>query len=319
VSNYKYSSDPVKVMWVNPLGYTDFDDPIAELLAEIKDPRTHLEVVSLAQPVHTPHLEYRVYEAMVIADLVRVVRQASLEGFDALAIGCFYDLGLEDARQISGDMVVVAPCQAAVQILTNLCNRFSVLVGQHFWIEQMTDRVRYYGQGDRLQDRAAPARCRPTGGQRGSCGRPDPRLHRGVWLFPGTSECGRRPRDRCRFLVVQNGRISRRVEKAARLANLAKGQHGPTTRRGTARLQDFRCAGADRQSHRHQVRAGNHLIGRASRESSVIYVPTALNMRPLPQAMLRLPMSCAAKPRLFVSSGSVSLVDKPEFQFLVSV
>lgn len=150
MSNYKYSSDPVKVMWVNPLGYTDFDDPIAELLAEIKDPRTHLEVVSLAQPVHTPHLEYRVYEAMVIADLVRVVRQASLEGFDALAIGCFYDLGLEDARQISGDMVVVAPCQAAVQILTNLCNRFSVLVGQHFWIEQMTDRVRYYGQGDRL-------------------------------------------------------------------------------------------------------------------------------------------------------------------------
>jgi len=31
------------------------------------------------------------------------------EGFDALVIGCFYDTALHDAREVSGDMVVVAP------------------------------------------------------------------------------------------------------------------------------------------------------------------------------------------------------------------
>jgi len=150
MSDYSYSGDPVRVMWVNPLGYADFDAPIAELLGQIKEPRTQLELVSLAQEAFTTHLEYRAYEALVVGDTIRVVRHAAEAGFDALVVGCFYDLALEDARQISGDMVVVAPCQAAVQIITNLCNRFSVIVGQQFWIEQMTERVRYYGLADRL-------------------------------------------------------------------------------------------------------------------------------------------------------------------------
>ncbi len=150
MSDYNYSTDPVRVMWVNPVGYADYDRPIADLLGQIKDPRTEIELVSLAQDTCTTHLEYRAYEALVMGDMIRVTRHAAEAGFDALVIGCFYDLALEDARQISGDMVVTAPCQSAVQIITNLCNRFSVIVGQQFWIEQMTDRVRYYGQGDRL-------------------------------------------------------------------------------------------------------------------------------------------------------------------------
>ena len=67
-----------------------------------------------------------------------------------MVIGCFYDTALEAARELSGETVVLAPCQASIQIAANLCNRFSIIVGQQKWVKQMKDRVHYYGYGDHL-------------------------------------------------------------------------------------------------------------------------------------------------------------------------
>jgi allantoin racemase len=150
MSGLHESSDRVRIMWVNPVGFADFDAPIADWLAKAKHPGTNVELVSLHQQRFTKHLEYRVYEALVMGDLMHVARYAAQHRFDALVSGCFYDPGLEHARTIAGGMIVVAPCQAAVQIMTSLCNRFSVIVGQQFWIEQMTERIHNYGQGHRL-------------------------------------------------------------------------------------------------------------------------------------------------------------------------
>lgn len=65
-------------------------------------------------------------------------------------IGCFYDPALEDAREISGGTVVVAPCDACLSVASQLGNRISILVGRTKWIEQMHERVRRYGMADRL-------------------------------------------------------------------------------------------------------------------------------------------------------------------------
>jgi len=65
-------------------------------------------------------------------------------------IGCFYDPALEDAREISGNCLVVAPCQASLQIADQLANRYSIIVGRDKWMEQMRERVRGYGSADRL-------------------------------------------------------------------------------------------------------------------------------------------------------------------------
>ena len=43
-----------------------------------------------------------------------LVREAALEGYDALALGCFYDPGLDEARQAARGMPVIGPCQAAI-------------------------------------------------------------------------------------------------------------------------------------------------------------------------------------------------------------
>ncbi len=72
------------------------------------------------------------------------------KGFDALVIGCFYDTALHDAREISGDMLVVAPCHASIEIALTLANNFSIIVGQRKWVNQMQNTVREYGYGEKL-------------------------------------------------------------------------------------------------------------------------------------------------------------------------
>ncbi len=143
-------NDKRRVLWLNPLGYSAYDQPMADYIAEIKQKGTEVTVVSYDMPHSPVHLEYRSYEALMQGDTVRMARHASVEGYGAVVIGCFYDPAIEDAREISGEAVVVAPCQASVQIAANLCNKFSVIVGRHKWIEQMTERVNAYGYGSWL-------------------------------------------------------------------------------------------------------------------------------------------------------------------------
>lgn len=141
---------PLRVRWLNPVGFNAYDRPIGELLAGIKQPGTEVEVVSFEMPASPSHLEYRAYEALMNARIVECARDAAQSGVDAMVIGCFYDPALEDAREISGQTVVVAPCGACLAVATQLANRFSILVGRHKWVDQMRERVKWYGLEARL-------------------------------------------------------------------------------------------------------------------------------------------------------------------------
>ncbi|MBC7378330.1 MAG: hydantoin racemase [Burkholderiaceae bacterium] len=140
----------VTVRWLNPVGFDAYDAPIGDLLARIKQPGTRVETVSFDMPLTPTHLEYRSYEALMTQRIVECARDCGKTGIDAMVIGCFYDPALEEAREISGACVVTAPCIASLSVVTQLANKFSVIVGRHKWIEQMSDRVRRYGFQDRL-------------------------------------------------------------------------------------------------------------------------------------------------------------------------
>lgn len=139
-----------RIRWVNPLGIAGFDQPIADTIAAVKEADTEVEIVSLDLPEPIAHVEYRAYEALTYGEIVRLAYEGGRQGFDAMIIGCFYDPALKEAREVSGDMVVVAPCHAAIQIATTLANRFSVIVGRQKWVDQMTECVRGYGLGHAL-------------------------------------------------------------------------------------------------------------------------------------------------------------------------
>ncbi len=138
----------MRILWINPVGTDIFDADTARILNEARRPGTEVDLVSL--PAGRPqHLEYHAYEGLVVADLARLTHRAAAT-HDAVVIGCFYDVGLRECREVSGRAVVTAPCQAATAIASHLGNTFSVLVGRRKWIPKMRENVHAYGHGERL-------------------------------------------------------------------------------------------------------------------------------------------------------------------------
>ncbi|MFQ5942868.1 MAG: aspartate/glutamate racemase family protein [Anaerolineales bacterium] len=135
----------MRILWIDPIGTDMFSGDMFDILNKAKRDDTHVDVVAL--PDDRPkHVEYHSYEGLVVGDITRIAFEAA-EDYDAVVIGCFYDVGLREAREVSGQAIVTAPCQSATAIASNLGNTFSVLVGRRKWIPKMSENVRLYGHG----------------------------------------------------------------------------------------------------------------------------------------------------------------------------
>jgi allantoin racemase len=136
-----------RILYIDPVGV----EVVAEgyhFLSSQKREGTELTMVNL--PRGPEHLEYRYYEALVLVDILHLIKEAEGQGFDAAVIGCFYDVGLQAAREVAERMVVVAPCEASVHIASTLGDKFSIIVGRRKWIPEMMENVVHYGMKDRL-------------------------------------------------------------------------------------------------------------------------------------------------------------------------
>ncbi len=138
----------MKILWIDPVGTQEFDRSIGKILKASARPETIVDVVSL--PAGRPmHLEYHAYEGLVTSDITRLVYHFSSE-YDGIVIGCFYDVGLREAREVSKNAVVTAPCQSSLVFASHLGNTFSVLVGRKKWIPRMAENIRMYGYADKM-------------------------------------------------------------------------------------------------------------------------------------------------------------------------
>jgi len=144
-------TQPLRIMFHNPVGNSGYDQMFGDVLSRYRQPGTEIHVTSLPpEDGAFSHIEYRAYEGRVTGGIIRAARAAAREGFDAFVIGCFYDTGLQDAREVSGQMIVTAPCVAACEIAASLSNRFGIIVGRRKWVAQMQATVHEYGHGPRL-------------------------------------------------------------------------------------------------------------------------------------------------------------------------
>jgi len=145
-------SPTVKILYLNVTQKTEAElAAFVDMARRYKLPGTEVHIASIsAAGGHFRNAEYRSYEAVMARGVVRATRAAAREGFDALAIGCFYDVALHDAREISGDMAVTASCEASCEIAATLANRFGIIVGRRKWVHQMQQIVHSYGHGHRL-------------------------------------------------------------------------------------------------------------------------------------------------------------------------
>jgi allantoin racemase len=138
----------MRILWIDPIGTDMFSGDMLKILNEAKRPDTQVDVVALPED-RPKHLEYHAYEGLVVGDITRIVYEAASD-YDAVVIGCFYDVGLREAREVSGRAIVTAPCQSATAIASTLGNTFSVLVGRRKWIPKMRENIHLYGHGHAL-------------------------------------------------------------------------------------------------------------------------------------------------------------------------
>lgn len=139
-----------KILYINPIkvgGAVGAKESLNYLAKEASE-NVGLWVVNL--PRGPSHLRYRYYQALVLPDLVNLIREADERGFDAAIIGCFFDTGLQDAREIARHLVVVGPCEASVHIASTLCDQFSILVGSPKATAQIRKNLRHYGMEHRV-------------------------------------------------------------------------------------------------------------------------------------------------------------------------
>ena len=136
-----------RILYIDPVGKGVVEEGL-EFLTRHKREETELRMIML--PRGPEHLEYRYYEALVLVDILHLVKEAEREGFDAAIIGCFYDVGLQAAREVTERMPVVAPCEASTHIAATLGDKFSIIVGRRKWIPEMMANVISYGMKDRL-------------------------------------------------------------------------------------------------------------------------------------------------------------------------
>ena len=150
-TDIKMKTTAIKIMYLNPVGFDAYDSFFATMIKENKFPDTEVHVRSLNTSVgQMDNLEYRTFNALMASDLIKATRQAEKEEFDALIIGCFYDPYLLDAREISGDMVVIGPCQSSIEISLKLANKFSVIIGQKKWKHEMQATIKDYDYNNHL-------------------------------------------------------------------------------------------------------------------------------------------------------------------------
>ena len=115
-----------------------------EHLAAAVSDQTTIDLIALS--ANRPrHIDFHAYEGLIVPDLVHHVHAGAAD-YDGFVIGCFYDIGLREAREVSGRAVVTAPCQAATDMAMHLGNRFSILVGTPKNIPKMSENVRIYGR-----------------------------------------------------------------------------------------------------------------------------------------------------------------------------
>ncbi len=140
----------MRILWIDPIVEDKpYTTALRRALTAAKRPDTTVEILSLPAGPAPRHLRYHAYEALVVGEIVATVHRLAAD-YDAFVIGCFYDLALREAREVSGKAVVTAPCESSVAIAAQLGNTFSVLTGAAKAIPKMRENIRLYGHEHRL-------------------------------------------------------------------------------------------------------------------------------------------------------------------------
>ena len=114
----------MKIMVINPNSSEEMTRQIEQVLSRIKRPETELTVVRVEEA--PPAIESDTDIAQAVPGVLRLVRRANVEGYDAVIIACFSDPGLSAAREVS-EILVLGIEETSLHIAAMLGHKFTVL------------------------------------------------------------------------------------------------------------------------------------------------------------------------------------------------
>jgi allantoin racemase len=132
----------MRICFLNPFGTDAFDGIIEASLAPYLRADVELAVVHLEGCPR--NMDYYVPKHLAEEAVLRSVVEADRAGFDAFVIGCCYDPGLTQARELT-DMPVVGPLEASIGLARPFGHRFAVVTDHAKALPQIADTVRLYG------------------------------------------------------------------------------------------------------------------------------------------------------------------------------
>lgn len=137
-----------KIVYIDPVGPEGVCHSLKEGLEEIKHEDSEVKFIHLDRG--SQHLKHRYYEALIIPDLLHIIKDLEKKNYDAAIIGCFYDPGLLAAKEISNRIIITAPAEASLHLAATLGFKFSIIVGREKWIPRMMENIEFYGLKDKL-------------------------------------------------------------------------------------------------------------------------------------------------------------------------
>ncbi len=114
---------------------------------EVSNKDTIFEVIDLKGA--PSNLEFRKNEHEAIGILIDKYEKGFFNGFNSIAIGCFYDPGVSLLRELL-DIPVIGAGQASLNIAYQLGSRIGLIVGKEYTMPQILDNAKLYGLKDHI-------------------------------------------------------------------------------------------------------------------------------------------------------------------------
>jgi allantoin racemase len=131
-----------RICFLNPFGTDAYDAIIEETLTPSLRAGTEVEIRHLSGA--PPNIDFYVPKHLAEVEVLKEVARAESDDFDAVVIGCCYDPGLTQARELV-NIPVVGPLEASASLARMFGHRFAVVTDHSKAVPELEDRIRLYG------------------------------------------------------------------------------------------------------------------------------------------------------------------------------
>lgn len=131
-----------RICFLNPFGTDSYDELIAATLRPALHGSSDVEIRHLANAL--ANIDNYVPKHLVEVEIMRAAIEAEQDGYDAFVIGCCYDPGLTQCRELV-DIPVIGPLESSVLLARLFGHQFAVVTDHHKAVPELRDLVRRYG------------------------------------------------------------------------------------------------------------------------------------------------------------------------------